>query len=323
LRNEINLISNFLAKNNIGNYQLDKIAGDASFRHYYRAKLAGNKSYIIMSAPPEFEDIHPFYKIDQILIKNNFSAPKIFAADYENGLMLLEDFGNNSYTKVLAASDDLLKDENHLYKMAVELLLDLNKISAPADLAFYDEKLLMREVMLYIDWYLPYIAKSPASAVQIEQFQNLWLELFKQMSKPSNLVLRDYHADNLMVLTDRTTYQNVGLLDFQDAVIGSPAYDLVSLLEDARRDVDKKTEKNMLQYYLDNFDCDQKTFLYDYAVLSLQRNIKIIGIFSRLAIRDKKPQYLQLLPRVFKHVENRLQDDSFTKIKIFLSTFNS
>jgi len=323
LRNDINLINNFLKNNNIGDYQLDKIAGDASFRHYYRARISADKSFIIMSAPPEFEDIRPFYKIDQLLIKNNFSAPQIFAEDYKNGLLLLEDFGDNSYSKHLKTNHDLLKEENRLYKMAVELLLDLNKITVPDDLPLYDEKLLMREVMLYIDWYLPYIAKKPANEGQIEEFQNLWLELFKKLSKPSKLVLRDFHADNLMLLANRSNHQNIGLLDFQDAVIGTPAYDLVSLLEDARRDVNKMTQENMLKYYLDNFDCDPKSFLYDYALLSLQRNIKIIGIFSRLAIRDKKPQYLQLLPRVFKHVENRLQNDSFPEIKIFLSTFNS
>lgn len=326
MRDDIKLINNFLNNNQISDFQLSKIAGDASFRHYYRAILPDGKSLIIMSAPPEFEDIKPFHKIGQLLVQNNFSAPQIFAVDYENGLMLLEDFGDNSYSKTLAAASksSLAKKEQELYKMAVDLLLNLQKINPPSDLPIYDEKLLIRELMLFIDWYLPYIAKKPATEIQIEEFKNLWLELFLPLAKSTNkIVLRDYHADNLMLLSGRDHYKNVGLLDFQDAVLGSPAYDLVSLLEDARRDVNKKLQEKMLSYYLDNFDCDKKSFLYDYGLLSLQRNIKIVGIFSRLAIRDQKPQYLQLLPRVFNYMENRLKDDSFIKMKTFLSTFNS
>ena len=323
MQNRLNLISVFLKQNNIANNNITKVAGDASFRSYYRS-VSDKKSFIIMDAPPEFEDVKPFCKIDEFLVQNNFSAPKIFAADFKNGFLLLEDFGDISYGKILAnlSGDALLKKENEIYTHAIDALLNLHQLPIlPENLALYNEELLMREVMLLVEWYLPYVAKKPMDEVAIVDFKKLWSELFAKISKPSKLVLRDYHADNLMLISNRNGYQKAGLLDFQDAVIGSAAYDLVSLLEDARRDVNKKTEEIMLQYYLDNANCNSEDFIYDYQLLSLQRNIKIVGIFARLAFRDKKQHYLNLLPRVFGHVNNRLQDSFLVEMKKFLSIF--
>jgi aminoglycoside/choline kinase family phosphotransferase len=326
LQNRLNLILAFLEQNNIINSNVTKVAGDASFRSYYRSRLNNGKSFIIMDAPPEFEDINPFCKIDEFLVKYNFSAPKIFAIDSKNGFLLLEDFGDISYSKTLVnlSGNAATKKEREIYTDAIDVLVKLHELPIlPENLAFYNEELLMREVMLLVEWYLPYVAKKPMDEVAIADFKKLWGELFVGISKPSKLVLRDYHADNLMLISNRPGYQKVGLLDFQDAVIGSAAYDLVSLLEDARRDVNKKTEEIMLQYYLDNANCNSQNFLYDYKILSLQRNIKIIGIFARLAFRDKKQHYLNLLPRVFGHIDNRLKDNFLIEMKKFLSIFIS
>ena len=159
---------------------------------------------------------------------------------------------------------------------------------------------------------------------EISDYKFLWFQLFDLLDKENQvLVLRDYHADNLMVVKDRDGMSSVGLLDFQDAVIGSKAYDLVSLLEDARRDVDEKNRQQLLQYYLDKSGCDEKTFMRDYEILSLQRNVKILGIFARLSLRDGKHNYLNMIPRVLAFVHARLdsQNPIFSDIRNLLKQF--
>lgn len=316
--NRPNLLSAFLEKNHIADYKIDKIAGDASFRHYFRTTLNDGRSFIIMDAPPEHENIHPFCELAEFLTKNNFSAPKIFASDFENGFLLLEDFGDDSYRKVLEQNNNV---EENLYEQAIDLLIRLYNITPPQDLPIYDQNLLLKEVMLFIDWYLPNILKKPASEKQVEQFKEIWSNLFSKLSAPQVLTLRDYHADNLMVLKNKSGACSVGLLDFQDAVIGVPAYDVVSLLTDARRDVSKNLQEKMLRYFLQKSNCNKQQFLLDYQILSLQRNIKIIGIFSRLAVRDGKKQYLNFLPRVFGYVNSAPQNNQLREIKTFLLTF--
>jgi len=319
--NRESLITNFLTQNKITDYQIQKIAGDASFRHYFRVNFAQQsaKSFIIMDAPPEKENIQPFCKIADFLLTQNFAAPKIFARDQENGFLLLEDFGDISYRKAIEQG----YDEIDLYTTAVDLLVNLGQIQPPQNLEIYDSQLLLKEVMLFVDWYLPNVAKKIITPAQIDEFKNIWLDLFSQLSEPKTLVLRDYHSENLMVIKGKEGIKKVGLLDFQDAVVGCAAYDLVSLLEDARRDVSKNTQQKMLQHYLEQSNCNPDQFLIDYQILSLQRNIKIIGIFSRLAFRDHKQNYLDLLPRVFGYIQPRLQDNSLVKIKNFLGQFLS
>lgn len=312
----------FLAKNRIENCEIKKVAGDASFRSYYRI-FSGEQTWILMFAPPSHEDVKPFIKIDEILVDHGFSAPKIFATDVTLGFILLEDFGDDTYTKVLAReSENNCKNlELALYKKACDSLIELSKINAPKDLPAYNNALLFREVMLFIDWYLP-SQKKEISLAEKAQFKFLWFQLFDQLSYLSFernhadknedpvLVLRDYHADNLMILPNREGYKEVGLLDFQDGVIGSKAYDLVSLLEDARRDLDEANRQELLNYYVEKSGCNKELFLRDYAILSLQRNIKIVGIFSRLSLRDGKHHYLNLLPRVLDFISFRLNSEN-------------
>ncbi len=297
----------FLEAKGILDYKIKKVAGDASFRSYYRIFTA-DKEFILMYAPPSHEDIKPFIKIDKFLVKNKFSAPKIFAIDYKKGFILLEDFGDDTYGKVLARKSeiDLKVTELYLYKNAVDCLVELHKIEVPKDVSFYNEELLLREVMLFIDWYLP-LKKLPITEEEKQKFKNLWLEIFAHLDKKNQvLVLRDFHADNLMILQKRKLCRKVGLLDFQDAVIGSKAYDLVSLLEDARRDLVEENRNKVFQYYLEKLQCEKESFVTDYEILSLQRNIKIIGIFARLSVRDGKHNYLNLLPRVIDLVKKRM-----------------
>lgn len=316
--NRLNQMENFLKKQAIKDFKIEKIAGDASFRHYYRVFRNDSSNLILMEAPPKLEDIKPFIQIDQILRHHGFLAPEILAQDHENGFLLLQDFGDISYTKALQnlANQELQEKELNLYKKSCDVLVNLHKISITDDLPLYDHKLLMREVMLFIEWYLPHIAKKPATEKQIALFQKLFSQLFEKLSNDRILVLRDYHADNLFVVNE-----DVGLIDFQDAVLGSKAYDMVSLLEDARREVSGDTVEKIIDYYLEKSDCDKEQFLTDYKILSLQRNVKIIGIFSRLAIRDNKPQYLKLLPKMINYVTLRLEDDLFSEIKDLFNNF--
>lgn len=320
----------FLAKNNIKDCEIKKIAGDASFRSYYRI-FFGEETNILMFAPPGYEDVRPFANIDEFLVLNNFSAPKIFARDEELGFLLLEDLDDNTYGRVLATDDS---QELALYEKACDCLLELHKLEAPKNLPLYNHALLFREVMLFIDWYIP-SQKQEITLQEKAQFKFLWFQLFDQLSQfngvrnhleknsTSVLVLRDYHADNLMILPSREGYKQVGLLDFQDAVIGSKAYDLVSLLEDARRDINSANRLKVFDYYLEKSNCDKAEFTRDYEILSLQRNIKIVGIFSRLSMRDGKNDYLKLLPRVLGFVRSRLESGNpiFAEMSQLLKKF--
>lgn len=314
-----NLINSFIENCKIVDFAIKKIAGDASFRSYYRISRDGHEDLILMDAPTQFEDIKPFIKIDEILRKNGFLAPEILGIDHENGFLLLQDFGDLSYSKALKnlKHQELEAKELDLYEKACDVLIDIHKIPTPKDIPLYDEELLMKEVMLFIDWYLPNVVKKPATQEQVVEFKKLWTVLFKKLSNDRNLVLRDYHADNLMVFDKK-----VALLDFQDAVLGSRTYDLVSLLEDARRDVGKKTVKATIKHYLEKSGINEEEFLTDYQILSLQRNVKIIGIFSRLAFRDKKESYLNFLPKMFEYVIIRLQDPIFSQMRDLFNNFD-
>ncbi len=304
----------FLAKNEIVDCEIKKVAGDASFRSYYRI-IFGDKTYVLMFAPPSHEDVRPFVKIAEFLVLHNFSAPKIFARDDEFGFLLLEDFGDDTYGKVLARD---VSQELSLYEKACDCLLELHKTAVPENLPSYNHALLFREVMLFVDWYLP-LQKKIMGLQDRAKFKFLWFQVFDNMAQCKSLrnylqkneepvlVLRDYHADNLMILPSRVGVAQVGLLDFQDAVLGSKAYDLVSLLEDARRDVSEENRTKLFEYYLRAADCDKEDLKNDYEILSLQRNLKILGIFARLSVRDGKHHYLNLLPRVLGFVRLRLE----------------
>lgn len=313
----------FLTKHNIANSTIVKIAGDASFRSYYRI-FAGDKKWILMFAPPSHEEILPFINIDRFLRENGFSAPEIFAIDETHGFMLLEDLDDDTYSKALLKSgDQLVNLELEIYKKACDCLVELHKIKPPEDLPQYDDALLLKEVSLFEQWYLPF-KKINITQTQIDLLHRLWIELFAHLSTNNHvLVLRDFHADNLMALPQRQGYKQVGLLDFQDAVIGSRAYDLVSLLEDARRDLHPENRQKLFDYYLEQSGCDVASFTQDYAILSLQRNIKIIGIFARLSLRDNKDNYLTFLPRLLNFITARVlsNDPIFSPLSKLLANF--
>jgi len=294
------------------------LANDASFRHYERL-ADGTRRAVLMDAPPPKEDVRPFLAVARLLHGLGFSAPGILAEDVAAGLLLLEDFGDSTYTRLFAAG----AAEAPLYTLAVDVLIALHRRFVPArpsPVPAYDDGRLLTEAALLVDWYLPAIAGRPTDPALREEYLALWRALLPvARGVPDSLVLRDYHVDNLMLLDGRTGIAACGLLDFQDAVIGPRSYDLVSLLEDARRDVPGELQRAMLRRYLDAFPAlDRAAFDASYAVLGAQRNCKIVGIFTRLCVRDGKPIYLGHIPRVWRLIEQDLRHPALAPVARWL-----
>jgi aminoglycoside/choline kinase family phosphotransferase len=282
------------------------LAGDASFRRYYRLSAAG-KSAVLMDAPPPMEDVAPFIAVAEILRDLGLSAPEIYAEDRARGFLLIEDFGDDSYTRLLARG----AGERALYALAVDALAALHRAVAergrPA-LPPYDETRLLDEAALLAEWYAPGVLDRVLTEAARDDYLACWRRVLPLAAHDGpTLVLRDYHVDNLMLLPGRTGVRACGLLDFQDAVCGPAGYDLVSLLEDARRDVPDDLRAAMTGRYLAAFpEIDRAAFARSAAILAAQRNCKIIGIFTRLWRRDGKPAYLAHIPRVWRLLEGDL-----------------
>ena len=307
-------IDNFLAQHGWGGADRRTLADDASFRRYDRLTHDG-RAAVLMDAPPEKEDVRPFVAIAEILHGMGLSAPALFAQDPERGFLLLEDLGDDTYTRVLATAPER---EEALYLLAVDLLITLHsRFTAAPHLPAYDDAKLATETNLLLDWYLPAVTGQDPSDTARREYARLWQELFVQTrAVPDTLVLRDYHVDNMIWLPARPDVTACGLLDFQDAVIGPVAYDLVSLLEDARRDVPATLAETALDRYLAAFPAiDPDSFRASYAILGAQRSAKILGIFTRLDRRDGKPDYLAHLPRVWRWLEGDLAHPAMTALR--------
>ncbi len=301
--------------------ELHPLAGDASFRRYVRVRKDG-RSAMLMDAPPGKEDVRPFVAVAEYLYGQGFSAPGILARDVESGLLLLEDLGDASFTSLLKVG---AADEQELYGAAIDVLAGwhVGAFSNPRalPLAAYKEELLMREIRLFSQWFLPQVLGKDKARALAGEYDSLWQEVLAGAPlERATWVHRDYHADNLMWLPEREGVRRVGLLDFQDGVYGDAAYDLVSLLEDARRDVARPLADAMIARYLDHTGADAARFRAAYAVLGAQRNSKIIGIFARLAARDGKAAYLHFLPRVWAHLERDLEHPALAALKGWLDT---
>ncbi|MGR6327610.1 aminoglycoside phosphotransferase family protein [Sphingomonas sp. XXL09] len=270
------------------------LAGDASFRRYFRVH-AGERRAILMDAPPPHEDPRPFLSVAGWLSAHGFAAPAIHAVDLDQGLVLIEDFGDARLRETADAEGEAAVP---LYEAAIDLLVALARHPAEG-LAPYDREVLHREAALFVEWYCPAVGL----AIDVDGYRAAWDAVFDHaLTDAPVTVLRDYHAENLMLVGAQ---RQLGLLDFQDALAGHPAYDLVSLLQDARRDVEPSLEDRMLARYRAATGAGD-AFLDAYHVLGAQRNAKIIGIFTRLWQRDGKPRYPSLCPRVWAYLERDL-----------------
>ena len=285
----------FLDANGWEDGEILPLAGDASFRRYFRV-VAPGRSAVLMDAPPPNEDPRPFLAVSEHLRAIGFRAPETLAADLDHGLVLLEDFGDARMREVVDAAPEA---EQRVYRDAVDLLVALHRHPAPPALNPYDMAEYQREAALFTEWYAPALNL----AVNVDGYRAAWDEAFAPLDgSPAVTVLRDYHAENIMLLDHIPGIAGLGLLDFQDALAGHPAYDLVSLLQDARRDVSVELEAAMLARYRAARPLDDSA----YALLGAQRNAKILGIFTRLWKRDGKPRYLSFQPRVWGYLERDL-----------------
>lgn len=299
------LRENFLAATKWHSWNIQPLKADASFRRYFRLTL-NNQSILLMDSPPKTEAIDSFVKIDEYLISIGLRAPQIHALDIDNGFAIIEDFGTQTYTELLAAG----AEAEPLYRLAINALVQLHKglTVGELDIPRYDEGYYEEEATLFIDWYWPARTGGKASANIRREFVDIWAKLLAELSRDDEcMVLRDYHVDNLMLIDGEEGLSSCGLLDFQDALIGSRAYDAVSLFEDARRDVDQDMAGRLLEEFLGGLSpAAQAKFNYDYSVLGTHRHMKVVGIFVRLCVRDGKGHYLSYLPHVQRLLEAAL-----------------
>jgi aminoglycoside/choline kinase family phosphotransferase len=310
-------ISSFLSTHGWGTAARTPLAGDASARRYLRL-ARGDERAILMDSPNPAEDVVPFIAIADILRRLGLSAPEIKAAQPGDGLLLLEDFGDGTFTRLIAQGTDPAE----LYSLAVDALAvihrDFRSDQATAiDLPRYDADLFIDQVMLLADVYVPAALGRAATAAERTEFEQAWRATVpKAMEIGTSLLHRDYHVDNLMRLSNRPGPAACGLLDFQNAGLGPISYDLVSLLEDARRDVPAPIAAAMLDHYLSSFPTlDRDAFHRSYAVLGAVRHTRIVAVFARLHLSHGRSEYLQHLPRVWRLLEAKLAEPALAQLR--------
>ncbi|HWT96159.1 MAG TPA: phosphotransferase [Terriglobales bacterium] len=314
-------IRSFLAAHGWAAAERHLLAGDASFRRYDRLTAEDGRRAVLMDAPPPMENVRPFIAIDGLLISLDLSVPQILAADAEHGLLLLEDLGDDTYTRLLAAGHD----EADLYARATDLLSALHQRlpqTALATLRDFDADSAILQVSRLLEWYWPAIHGGEPSAEIRAAFEGAWhavLPLWRKL--PQSLVLFDYHVDNLLLL-DRPGVRCCGLLDFQDALAGPIAFDLASLLEDVRRNVSLDLRQQMIARYLAaNPTLDNDAFMTVYAVSAAQRNIRIAGTFARLLRRDNRPGYQRYMPRTWELIAEDLSHPALAPVAAWFDRY--
>jgi len=290
----------FLAASGWTGAEILPLAGDASFRRYFRV-VEGNRSAVLMDAPPPHEDPRPFIAVAEWLSSVGLSAPQILARDLDKGLLLLGDFGDWRLREFL---DDDPKREQELYEVATDVLVHLHQHTPMPGLKPHGIEQWLDELALFTDWYCPAVGLN----VDAEGYRAAWRKVLEPITRDGLgpvTVLRDYHAENIMLVEGRGGVAHFGLLDFQDALAGHPAYDLASVLEDARRDVPPAIERAMIDRYIAATGHGEP-FEQAYWALAAQRNTRILGVFTRLWKRDNKPGYRRFQPRMWGLLERDL-----------------
>lgn len=314
-------IENFLASAGWAGADHVTLAEDASFRRYERVTRSGERA-VLMDAPPGKEDVAPFLLIARKLSELGFSAPGILAEDSAAGFLLLEDLGDATFTRLLDAGEPAAP----LYEMAADVLIDLHTRppveAIPSGLAPYSDALMVTEAALLTEWYLPASSGRDVPGDVGAAYRDLWAGLLPlARDVPDTLVLRDFHVDNLIRIDGREGRAACGLLDFQDAVAGPVSYDFVSLVEDARRDVDDDLRAALRHRYLAAFaDLSPDAFDTSCAILGAQRHCKVLGIFTRLRDRDGKDGYLHHVPRLWRLLERAVEHPALAPLKAWLDT---
>ncbi|MCF6221043.1 MAG: phosphotransferase [Robiginitomaculum sp.] len=339
------LIVQFLQNNGWGDAKRTPFPGDASSRSYERLTRSheeiGEEQLVLMNAPfmPHKDpystaaklagsDPDAFICLATALTRRGFSAPRIFATDRDNGFMLLEDLGADLFSQVL--TDDPGK-EQELYSCAIDCLAAIYRSSFSDQLSArgaqwlvrkYDAQALQTEADLFLEWYVPEFGSAVDETAKAAWYE-IWADAFTHLNAHAHgIALRDFHADNVFWLPEREAIAKIGLIDFQDALIAHPSYDLVSLLEDARRDVDIDMVGGLISRFCQQAGIpDDEKFSAAYAVQAAQRNAKILGIFVRLARRDGKQRYLDMIPRVAQHFSRDISHPALANMHDWVSEF--
>jgi aminoglycoside/choline kinase family phosphotransferase len=299
----------FLAASGWAGAEILPLAGDASFRRYFRV-VHGERSAVLMDAPPPHEDPQPFIAVAEWLISRGLTAPEILARDLDKGLLLLADLGDSRLRETL---DSDPARERDLYELATEVLVRLHGHAPMAGLPVHGLDQWLEELKLFTDWYCPAVG----AEVDADAYQAAWRSVLEPVVGDGLgpvTVLRDYHAENIMLVEGRDGVAHFGLLDFQDALAGHPAYDLASVLEDARRDVSPQVERAMIDRYV-GATGHGAAFERAYWALAAQRNTRILGVFTRLWKRDNKPGYRRFQPRMWGLLERDLSQPHLKPVR--------
>jgi len=307
------------------NSKIEPIAGDASFRRFYRFTLNKKSKIIVLAKKEKFKNLIAYSIINNFLRSNKILAPKLYEYNFKKGIIFIEDFGNLSYYNLLISK----KNKFQIYKKLIDLLLKIQKIKPKQKLKGlgnkshildkYSHKYLHKESDLFFDWYLPLFFNKKKTNKIKKKTKKILSKIYYKLNLPNSyFVHRDYHVQNIMKVGKK-----IGLIDSQDALIGNPAYDLVSIIDDVRIKTSKKLKSKIYYYYLKKTSKIKKdeleNFLEDFNILSIQRNLKIIGIFSRLFKRDNKKQYLKFIPYAWKLLELRMGSEAFSELKKILN----
>jgi len=309
---------------NLMKFKIKPIAGDASHRKFYRISINKKSKIIVLAKKEKYKNLVVYSTINQFLKKKKIFAPKLYTYNFSKGLIIIEDFGNLSFHSILLKS----KNKLSVYKKLVDLLLKIQNIKPKLKIKNiskgsyrinkYSNKYLFKESDLFFDWYLPlFLSKKKSLKIKLKS-KKVLLKIYNKLNFPNSyFVHRDFHSQNLMKVGKK-----IGIIDNQDALIGNPAYDLASLIDDVRIKTSIKLKEKIYNYYFKkSFKItrhNSKKFLEDFKILSVQRNLKIIGIFSRLYVRDKKKNYLKFIPYIWKLLDLRMNSEIFNNLKKIL-----
>ena len=301
---------------------LKKIKGDASYREFFRKKNKNFYSIIVFSKKEKYKNLLVYDAINKIFIKNKILAPKLYEENYNKNFLEIQDFGNDTIFKVLKKKDN---KKFFYFKKIIKLLNQIQLIKSRRQKDFkkkiftvpkYDKKILLKEADLFCKWYLKiYLSKNKRDKFT-KKFQKIVKKLSLNLKLRNNIfVHRDFHVSNLMLINNK-----IAVIDSQDALIGNQAYDLASLIDDVRVKTTKSFKDKLYKFYLSkNKKLDKVKFKNDFEILSILRNLKIIGIFTRLALRDDKKKYLKFIPYAWALINLRINENEiFTDLKKLL-----
>ncbi len=307
------------------NYKLKKISGDASFREFYRLRKGRNTTIVVQAKKEKFKNLITYIVVNNILKKNKISAPKLISNHYGNNIIEISDLGEKSFYNFIIKKKNKFND----YKKLIKIIIKLQKIKLKQNYVLgkykikfqnYSIKNLHKESDLFFDWYLKYYLKNSKHKKIKNDMKKELTKIYKKLYfQNSVFVHRDFHASNIMINKNK-----LGLIDSQDAIIGNPLYDVASLIDDVRIKLPSNLKKRLFNFYYSksNLKKEQyKNLKNDFEILSVQRNLKILGIFVRLFKRDGKSDYLKYLPYTWSLIERRLKNPVFNNLNLILKRY--